>query len=37
MTNKLSKFLVTGGRELQGKVDVSGAKNAILPIIAASL
>jgi UDP-N-acetylglucosamine 1-carboxyvinyltransferase len=34
---KLSKFLVTGGKELQGKVDVSGAKNAILPIIAASI
>jgi len=34
---KVSKFLVTGGKELQGKVDVSGAKNAILPIIAASL
>jgi UDP-N-acetylglucosamine 1-carboxyvinyltransferase len=33
----LSKFVVTGGRELEGKVDVSGAKNAILPIIAASL
>jgi len=33
----LKKFLVTGGKELQGKVDVSGAKNAILPIIAACL
>ncbi|MCM1565889.1 MAG: UDP-N-acetylglucosamine 1-carboxyvinyltransferase [Candidatus Dehalobacter alkaniphilus] len=33
----MSKFVVTGGRELEGKVDVSGAKNAILPIIAASL
>lgn len=33
----MSKFLVTGGKELQGKVDVSGAKNAILPIIAASI
>jgi len=29
--------LVTGGKELEGKVQVSGAKNAILPILAASL
>lgn len=34
---KLSKFLVTGGKELQGKVEISGAKNAVLPIIAACL
>jgi len=33
----LSKLLVTGGKELEGKVDISGAKNAILPILAASL
>lgn len=33
----MSKFLVTGGKELEGKVEVSGAKNAVLPIIAASL
>jgi len=33
----LAKFLVTGGKELEGKVDVSGAKNAILPILAASI
>jgi UDP-N-acetylglucosamine 1-carboxyvinyltransferase len=33
----LSKLLVTGGRELEGVVEVSGAKNAILPILAASL
>lgn len=33
----MSKFVVTGGKELEGKVDVSGAKNAVLPIIAASL
>ncbi len=33
----MGKYLVTGGKELHGKVDVSGAKNAILPIIAASL
>lgn len=33
----MSKYLVTGGKELEGVVYVSGAKNAILPIIAASL
>ncbi|MGI5901826.1 MAG: UDP-N-acetylglucosamine 1-carboxyvinyltransferase [Desulfitobacteriia bacterium] len=33
----MSKLLVTGGRELEGVVEVSGAKNAILPILAASL
>ncbi len=33
----MSKLLVTGGKELEGKVDISGAKNAILPILAASL
>ncbi|HHV64854.1 MAG TPA: UDP-N-acetylglucosamine 1-carboxyvinyltransferase [Peptococcaceae bacterium] len=33
----MSKYLVTGGKELYGKVEVSGAKNAVLPIIAASL
>lgn len=33
----MAKFLVTGGKELEGTVDVSGAKNAILPILAASL
>lgn len=33
----MGKFIVTGGKELQGKVDVSGAKNAILPILAACL
>jgi UDP-N-acetylglucosamine 1-carboxyvinyltransferase len=33
----LAKLLVTGGKELEGTVNVSGAKNAILPILAASL
>lgn len=33
----MSRFLVTGGKELEGKIDVSGAKNAVLPIIAASI
>ncbi len=33
----LEKFIVTGGTKLEGKIKVSGAKNAVLPIIAASL
>ncbi len=30
-------FLVTGGRPLQGTVPISGAKNSVLPILAATL
>src|SRR5690606_3492555 len=33
----MSKIIVRGGRRLSGEVKVSGAKNAVLPIIAASL
>jgi len=33
----LEKLVVTGGTQLEGKIKVSGAKNAVLPIIAASL
>jgi UDP-N-acetylglucosamine 1-carboxyvinyltransferase len=33
----LSKLTITGGKSLEGTITVSGAKNAILPIIAASL
>lgn len=33
----LSKFSITGGNTLEGTINVSGAKNAVLPIIAASL
>ncbi|MHB8126348.1 MAG: UDP-N-acetylglucosamine 1-carboxyvinyltransferase [Desulfitobacteriaceae bacterium] len=33
----MSKIVVTGGKQLKGTITVSGAKNAILPIIAASL
>jgi UDP-N-acetylglucosamine 1-carboxyvinyltransferase len=33
----LSKLVVTGGKNLEGTVTVSGAKNAVLPIIAATL
>ena len=31
------KFLITGGKKLQGQIKVGGSKNAALPIIAASL
>lgn len=33
----MSKIIVRGGRKLAGKVRVNGAKNAVLPIIAASI
>jgi len=33
----MDRFLIRGGGELEGRVDVSGAKNAALPILAASL
>ena len=33
----MDKFVVTGGRTLRGRVRVEGAKNAVLPIMAASL
>ncbi|WP_274362474.1 UDP-N-acetylglucosamine 1-carboxyvinyltransferase [Paenibacillus thermotolerans] len=33
----MSKIVIRGGRRLSGNVKVSGAKNAVLPIIAASI
>ena len=33
----MEKLIVNGGNKLEGRVRVSGAKNAVLPIIAASL
>lgn len=33
----MDKFIINGGKPLQGEVIVSGAKNAALPILAASL
>ncbi len=33
----MDRFLITGGVPLSGEVDISGAKNAALPIICASL
>ncbi|MGB9977182.1 UDP-N-acetylglucosamine 1-carboxyvinyltransferase [Thermovenabulum sp.] len=35
--NKLSKFIIEGGRKLSGKIKVSSAKNAVLPVLAATL
>lgn len=33
----MDKLIIRGGKRLKGEVDISGAKNAALPIIAASL
>ena len=33
----MDKIVVEGGRRLEGSVPISGAKNAALPILAASL
>ena len=33
----MEKFIVMGGNRLTGEIAVNGAKNAILPIMAASL
>ncbi|MCL6627732.1 MAG: UDP-N-acetylglucosamine 1-carboxyvinyltransferase, partial [Alicyclobacillus shizuokensis] len=33
----MSKMMIEGGHRLRGRVRVSGAKNAVLPILAASL
>lgn len=33
----MNKIIVRGGKRLSGKVKISGAKNAVLPIIAASI
>ncbi len=33
----MSKFVIQGGKELSGEIRVSGAKNAVLPLMAASL
>src|SRR6476661_8643301 len=35
--NILEKIIVRGGKRLSGTVKVEGAKNAVLPVIAASL
>ena len=33
----MDKIIVKGGRKLSGSVEIEGAKNAVLPILAASL
>jgi len=33
----MEKLLIEGGKPLQGDVRISGAKNAVLPILAATL
>ncbi|HHZ14252.1 MAG: UDP-N-acetylglucosamine 1-carboxyvinyltransferase [Caldicoprobacterales bacterium] len=33
----MAKFVITGGKKLEGSVRVSGAKNSVLPILAAAL
>lgn len=33
----MKKIIVEGGKRLSGEVDISSAKNAVLPIIAASI
>lgn len=33
----MSKFIIRGGKKLAGEIRVSGAKNAVLPLMAASL
>ncbi len=33
----MSSYIIEGGRKLEGTVDISGSKNASLPIIAASI
>src|ERR1700693_6203074 len=35
--SKMDKFKIQGGRKLEGKVQISGAKNAALPAMAAAL
>jgi UDP-N-acetylglucosamine 1-carboxyvinyltransferase len=35
--SEMSKIIIRGGRKLAGKVKINGAKNAVLPIIAASI
>ena len=33
----MSELLITGGRPLEGEVPIQGAKNSVLPILAATL
>jgi UDP-N-acetylglucosamine enolpyruvyl transferase len=33
----MSKFIIKGGYKLKGEIDVQGSKNAVLPILAATI
>lgn len=33
----MDKIVITGGKKLQGEINISGAKNSVLPILAATL
>ena len=33
----MSKYIIKGGKKLEGEVEISGSKNAALPIIAATI
>ena len=33
----MAKFMIEGGKELSGDIKVQGAKNAVLPLLAACL
>ena len=33
----MDKFIIEGGERLKGKVRISGSKNAVLPVLAATL
>ena len=32
----MSSYIISGGKKLEGEIDISGSKNASLPILAAS-
>ena len=33
----MQKLIIKGGKEIRGKISISGSKNATLPILAASI
>ncbi len=33
----MSSYIIEGGRKLEGEIEVSGSKNASLPILAATI
>ena len=33
----MEKFIIKGGKKLSGEVEISSAKNAVLPILAATI